>query len=68
MWKATNYKIFGHMTNLEVSRMAGGRRSARAFPKTKTITKDDLICKFHVCSIIHRPGITAELTDILYFR
>ena len=42
LWKATKYTLFDHMTKAEVTRMAGGRRSARAFPATKPVAQKDL--------------------------
>ena len=42
MWKATKYTIFDHMAKAEVTRMAGGRRSARAFPATKPVSQGEL--------------------------
>ena len=42
LWKATNYKQFQRMTKAEVNRMAGGKRSAKAFPPTKSVSEHDL--------------------------
>lgn len=42
LWKAANYRHMQQITNTDVMRMAGGRRSARSFPPTKPVTNEEL--------------------------
>ncbi|XP_045180244.1 dipeptidyl peptidase 1-like [Mercenaria mercenaria] len=39
-WKATNYKMFEGMKVADVIRMAGGKRSAKAFPRCAPVKKE----------------------------
>lgn len=41
-WKATSYKMFQGRRMTEIIRMAGGKRSARTFPKCAPVTKEHL--------------------------
>lgn len=42
LWKATRYEMFETSTVADRQRMAGGRRSAKAFPTCATVTKKQL--------------------------
>ena len=54
-WKATSNTIFVNMTVRDVSKMTGGRRSARAFPGVAPTSQEHLKSKtLGVIVVLHR--------------
>lgn len=68
-WKATTYKMFEGLKTEEVLRMAGGKRSAKAFPRCALVTKEHLQST-HVETIIKYKGalIADFFWNIVFYR